>query len=164
MDWLITLGIIVVFCFGFVLLFGPPYLPTLSKQATLAIDAISLRPGETLLELGCGDGKILKLAAAKGLYVVGYELNPILVVIAYLRTWQYRKQVKVVWGNFWNSSKWPETDGIFVFLVQKHMSRLDKKIESWHKKPVKLVSFAFPIPEKKTIYEDKSGVYLYLYQ
>ena len=48
-------------------------------------------PGaRSLLELGCGDGKILKLAAATGVYAVGIELNPILVLIARLRTWRRR--------------------------------------------------------------------------
>jgi SAM-dependent methyltransferase len=163
MQWLILAGIVAILCFGFVLLFGPPYLPTLNKQARLAIEMINLKPGETLLELGCGDGKLLKLAAATGVHAIGYELNPILVVIARLRTWRHRKYVKVVWGNFWDTGQWPEADGIFVFVLQRHMKKLDHKIAEWHKRPVKLVSFAFPIPGKKTIDQDKSGVYLYEY-
>lgn len=163
MQWFLLTAIIVVFCFGFVVLFGAPYLPTLTGPAQLAIGMIDLKHGETLLELGCGDGKVLKMAAATGLNVVGFELNPILVLVARMRTWRYRKQVRVVWGNLWNEKKWPEADGIFVFMLPRYMKKLDNKISHWHTKPVKLVSFAFPIHGKQTTRQDKSGVYLYDY-
>ncbi len=147
--------------------FGAPYVPTLQPQARIAIEMINLKPGETLLELGCGDGKLLVLAAQTGVYAVGYELNPILVIVAWLRTMRYRKYVKVVWGNLWNVKKWPDADGIFVFLLQKHMAKLDKKIMQWHEgksKPLKLVSFAFTIPGKAPAKQNKLGVYLYEYK
>lgn len=164
MHWLLLGAIITVLCFGFVLLFGPPYLPTMNKQVRIAIEMINLKPGQTLLELGSGDGKVLRAAAEAGVYAVGFELNPILVVISRLRTWRYRKYVRVVWGNFWNSTDWPTADGIFVFILQKHMPRLDKIIIDWPHKPVRLVSFAFPIPHKKPLQQSSKGVYLYEYR
>ena len=163
-QWIILAACFVTLCFGFVLLFGPPYVPTLTPQARRAIEMINLMPGQTLLELGSGDGKILKAAAEVGVHAVGFELNPILVIISRLRTWQYRKTVKIRWGNFWNTRRWPDADGIFVFILPKHMPKLDKKVMQWHKKPIKLVSFAFPIPDKSTIQQDKRGVYLYQYE
>jgi hypothetical protein len=156
--------IVVILCFGFVVLFGPPYVPTLSPQARLALDMIDLKSGDTLLELGSGDGKILLAAARRGWNAVGIELNPILVVVSRLRTWRYRKQVKIRWGNFWQSKHWPQVEGIFVFILPQHMTKLDNKITQWHTRPVKLVSFAFTIPDKKTIRQHKSGVYLYEYK
>ncbi len=164
MHWLLLAIILVIFCFGFVLLFGAPYVPTLSTQAKVALDMIDLKPSETLLELGCGDGKILLAAARRGWNVVGVELNPILVAVCYVRTWRYRKQVRVIWGNLWRSEKWPASDGIFVFILQKHMQKLDNLIAHWEHRPVKLVSFAFTVPGKKPVRQDKRGVYLYQYK
>src|SRR5947209_2073842 len=106
--------------FGGVLLVGAPYLPTLTPHVETALDLIELQTGETLLELGCGDGKVLIAAAKRGLNVVGYELNPWMYLIARLRTWHYRRQVRVIWGDFW-SKPWPEAEGIFIFLLQRHM-------------------------------------------
>jgi SAM-dependent methyltransferase len=120
-------GVVIILLFGFVVLFGAPYLPTLKKQVDAAFDLLDLKPGQTLLELGCGDGRVLKAAAQRGLSAVGYELNPLLVCIAKLHTWRYRKQAKVVWGNFW-TAKWPKTDAIFVFLLARYMKKLDTKI------------------------------------
>lgn len=167
MQWLLLALIVVVCCFGFVLLFGAPYLPTLTAPAQQAIELTGLKPGQTLLELGCGDGKILKLAAAAGLNAVGFEINPILVVVARLHTWSYRKQVRVVWGNFWHEKKWPEADAIFTFALQKYMRKLDNKIAQRYTppaKPIKLVSFVFPIPGKAAATQTKTGLYVYEYR
>jgi 16S rRNA A1518/A1519 N6-dimethyltransferase RsmA/KsgA/DIM1 with predicted DNA glycosylase/AP lyase activity len=116
MDWfLVVLGIIILL-FGFVVFFGAPYLPTLNPQVKTALNLADLKKGQHLLELGCGDGKVLIAAAKQGIRVTGYELNPILVFICWLRTLRYRKLVRVVWGNFWQVSL-PKADAIFVFLL-----------------------------------------------
>src|ERR1700710_1767842 len=101
MIWLvIALGIVLV-CFAGVLLVGAPYLPTLTPQVHAALELANLKPGETLLELGCGDGKVLIAAAQIGIHSVGYELNPLLALLAWLRTRRFGSSVKIVWGNFW---------------------------------------------------------------
>lgn len=164
MIWLfaaLTLGVV---CFSFVLLRGAPYLPTLSKQVDAALDLADLQPGQSLLELGCGDGKVLIAAAKRGWNVVGYELNPLLAALAWLRTRRYGKRVKVVCGDFWLAS-WPPADAIFVFLLDPFMPKLNTKIVQYSSKSVKsvkLVSFAFKIPYKKPIAE-RDGVFLYQY-
>src|SRR5215813_12979466 len=96
--WLVT-G--VVLCFAFVVFFGAPFLPTLQPQITAALDLLDLKPGQTMLELGCGDGRVLIAAAERGIVAVGYELNPLLAAVAWLRTRRYGKQVKVLCGDYW---------------------------------------------------------------
>jgi SAM-dependent methyltransferase len=150
------------FCFGFVLLYGAPYVPTLDRQMTAAFDLLDLKKGQTMLELGCGDGKVLIAAAERGYKVVGYELNPILALVAWWRTRHYHGQVKVVWGNFWRHP-WPPADGIFVFLLDKFMVRLDKTVTAQTHRPIKLASFAFQIPGVEAV-AIKDGIYLYVYE
>lgn len=152
----------VAISFGGVLLFGAPYLPTLRKQSDEAFELLALKEGETLLELGCGDGRVLVAAAKRGLNVVGIELNPFLALLCWFRTLRYRGRVRIIWGDFWRTD-WPEADGIFVFLLQKYMPKLDKKITQESKKPVKLVSFAFTIESKKA-HRQVDGLSLYLYK
>ena len=144
--------------FGGVLLRGAPYVPTLTKQGRSALDLLNLRPGETLLELGSGDGKMLVLAARAGLNVVGVELNPLLVIVSWLRTRRYRGQVRIIWGDFWRV-EWPECDGVFTFLLDRFMGKLDKRMQKLQKP---LVSFAFQIPGRKADAQ-MDGVYLYRY-
>ena len=157
-----SIAIFVFFAFSFVIMFGAPFLPTLTPQVKRALDLIDLKPGQTLLELGSGDGKVMIAAAERGLHVVGYELNPLLVLYSWLRTRKYRGKVRVVWGNFWHK-KLPDADGIFVFLLQPYMEKLDNKIVQECRKPVKLVSFAFYIESRKPVKESK-GLYLYDYK
>jgi SAM-dependent methyltransferase len=158
MIWLFAGVFVLALAFGGVLLRGAPYVPTLDAQARAALELLNLKPGQTLLELGSGDGKMLLLAAQAGLNVVGIELNPFLVLVSWLRTRRYRKQVRVIWGDFWRV-KWPECDGVFVFLLDPFMSKLDKRMQAIQKP---LASFAFKIPGRKAAGE-KSGVYLYRY-
>lgn len=158
---LLLLFAVVLLLFGFVLLFGAPYLPTLSKQQAAALDLLDLKPGQTLLELGSGDGRMLAVAARRGIKAVGYELNPLLAMYSWLMTRRYRGLVTVKWANFWRV-KLPETDGIYVFLLDRYMSKLYKKIIQENGKSIKLVSFAFEIPEIKHT-KEKSGLYLYIF-
>ncbi len=162
MSWLLLGSAIIVLLFGMVLLFGAPYVPTLRPQVDAAFKLLNLKNGQHLLELGCGDGKVLIAAARRGYRATGYELNPVLVLICRVRTWRYRHLVRVVWGNFW-AEELPPTDGIFVFLLPKYMTKLDKKIIQEFGKPVKLVSYAFPVPNRK-LTKQQDGVYLYSYK
>jgi hypothetical protein len=161
MQWVVLAFSILIFCFGYVLLFGAPYVPTLKEQMVIALDFLDLKPGETMLELGSGDGKVLLSAAQRGWKAVGYELNPILYVVSIIRTWRYRRQVKVVLGNFW-TKKWPPAEGIFTFILGRQMEKLDSKVKKLPHRPIKLTSFAFQIPGKDPVKENK-GIYLYRY-
>lgn len=152
----------VVLSFAFVVFFGAPFLPTLRPQIKAALDLLDLRPGQTMLELGCGDGRVLIAAAERGANVVGYELNPLLAAIAWLRTRRYGKQVRVVCGDYWRL-QWPSADAIFGFILPRYMGKLHKKVMQYPSRPLLIASFAFPITEKKPT-KIEQGVYLYEYK
>ena len=162
MTWLLLAAAAVLISFGGVLLVGAPYLPTLGPQVKAALDLAGLKAGDTLVELGSGDGRVVVAAARQGLKVVAYELNPFLVAISWLRTRRYRYQVQIIWGDFWQA-KWPAADAIFTFLLPKYMPKLNKKVIQYKHKPVKLVSFAFAIPGRKASHK-RDGVFLYEYR
>jgi SAM-dependent methyltransferase len=154
--------LVLTLCFGFVVAFGAPYLPTLTKQVDVALELLDLKPGQTLLELGCGDGKVMIAAAQRGIKCIGYELNPLLVALSWLRTRRYRKLVSVRMGDFWRTD-WPAADAIYAFILPKLMHKLDEKIIKESRRPIRVVSFAFAIPGKKPKAE-KHGVFLYDYK
>lgn len=160
MIWLILL--VLLLAFQFVVLFlGAPYVPTRRRQREAALDLLALGKGQTLIDLGCGDGAMLIAAARRGLYAVGYEINPVLVVIARLRARRYGKRVRVIYGNFWNK-EWPPADGVFVFLTDRYMERLHDAMQARFKKPVKLVTYGFSVPRKKPA-RAKGACFLYQY-
>jgi len=162
-ETLLIASFITIIFFGAVVFFGAPYLPTLNKQTKEALILLNLKKGQTLLELGSGDGRVLRAAAKQGIKCVGYELNPALVLWSKLRCWRYRNLVSVKWANYWNVD-WPKSDGMYVFLLQKYMRKLDNKIMHYNdkSKPYKLVSNTFLIPDKKP-QKTKTGLALYVY-
>lgn len=158
--WL--LAFTMVLTFGAVLLVGAPYVPTLREARTDALELLALKPGQVLYELGSGDGSLLIEAAQRDLKVVGYELNPFLVVIAWLRTRRYRRQISIKWGNFWRAD-FAKADGVFVFLLDRYMERLDNLLKNAAgSKDIRLVSHAFKIPGKKPL-KKKGAMRLYTY-
>jgi hypothetical protein len=163
MEILFWIFFVLVLSFSFMLFSGAPYLPTHKRYAEIALDLLNLKAGETLYELGSGDGRVLKLAARRGLNVVGYELNPILVIISRIVTWKYRRQVRIVYGNMWKADI-KKADGVFIFLLDRYMKRFDEMIRR-EKSPgnLNVASYAFKIPNKKPA-KSISGMFLYKYK
>jgi SAM-dependent methyltransferase len=163
MIWLVLALILIVLGFGVVVFVGPPYLPTMRKQIDTALDLLELKEGQTLLELGSGDGRVMLAAAERGYRVVGIELNPFLVLVSWIVTFRYRKQVRVVWGSYWGAP-WPRADAVFTFMLPRYMKKLDERMLKWRPEaPIRLVSFAFAIPEREPVTK-RDGVYLYEYK
>jgi len=162
MTLLLSAVFIIGLLFALIVFVGPPYLPTMRRQIGTALDLLDLKPGQTLLELGSGDGRVAVAAARRGLNVIGIELNPILVVVSRARSWRYRKHVRIIWGSYFMID-WPPADGIFTFMIQRQMPKLHKKILAWQKTPVRLTSVAFHIPGQKPTVE-RSGVFMYEYK
>jgi hypothetical protein len=142
---------------------GAPYVPTHNRQIGVALDLLDLPAGSVVVDLGSGDGSFLIAAAKRGLVAHGYEINPILCLIAWLRCLKYRGLTHIYLRDFWLSTLPIDTEGIYVFLNGAFMDRLNKKLEGVakdHKKPIHLVSYGFALPNKKPILL-KEGLYLY---
>ena len=99
MLWLWGIGIAMVLLFGFTVLFGAPFLPTLKGRTGDALDMLDLKPGELLLELGSGDGRLLREAAKRGIRSIGYELNPLLVIYSKILLFKYRRLATIRLAN-----------------------------------------------------------------
>jgi hypothetical protein len=54
------------------------------------------------------------------------------------------------------------TQGVFVFLLDKYMVRFNEKMIAELPKGAKLVSYTFEVPDKPKK-EDKQALYLYTY-
>ena len=140
---------------------GAPWLPTRHKQVEQALDLLDLQPGQTMIDLGSGDGKVLAAAARRGWRGIGYEINPILYLWGLVRTWPYRDLVSLKLQSYW-SVKLPEADGIYVFLIDHYMKQLDKKLTQDIDISTSVVSYVFPIPGREADHEQQ-GLYLYTY-
>src|SRR5688572_13654535 len=148
MTYWIIIGCVILL-FGAVVFRGAPYVPTHRRSVGHALDLLELKKDELLVDLGSGDGNVLRAAAARGHRAVGYEINPILCVIAKLRCLHYRGRVSVRLRDFWLAELPPDTKAIFVFLAGPHMRHMAAKIEKEMAKrhePLKVLSYGFAIP------------------
>ncbi|MEX0748481.1 MAG: hypothetical protein WD467_00795 [Candidatus Saccharimonadales bacterium] len=156
MGWF--LGFVVA-AFTLSILRGAPWLPTRSRDAKRALELLDLKPGQTLVDLGCGSGELLLAAARAELQTVGYEINPLLWLVAYVRTRPYHQRVKVVLGDYWLRPL-PPCDGVYVFLIDHFMAKLERKLVRELVPGNKVVSYIFTLPLQAAVAEDK-GLYLY---
>lgn len=125
---------------------------------------LDLKKGDVVVDLGSGDGAFLKSAAQRGYKAVGYELNPLLCLVAYLRCFGVRGRVKVLWRDFWLTDLSSDTKAVFVFLAGPYMGRLARKLEQSmknRKTELKVASYGFAIPGLLP-HKVSNGVYLYL--
>ncbi len=164
MIWVLVVLAILFVPFGLVVLFGAPYLPAHKKAIDDALSLIKVSKDGRILDLGCGDGKFLVAAAKKGYNCTGYEINIFLFLIVKLRLLKY-KNADVMLGNLWNKDFSEDIEVIYVFLLDKYMFKLDKKMKTEAKrlnKNLSLVSYVFKIPNKKPV-KEVGGVRVYEY-
>ncbi len=140
--------LLVVLAFGLGAWLGAPYLPIMRRPAVDLLDLAELQRGDTLIDLGSGDGRLLKLAAQRGARAIGYEINPWLYLISLINCYSHRDLIEIHLADYWRV-KLPVADVICVFLIQRYMGRLDAKLSKELTRPTILVSYVFSLPDRK---------------
>jgi SAM-dependent methyltransferase len=141
--------------------FGAPYLPILAPERDKLLDLVDLKPGQTILDLGCGDGTLLLAAARRGIRGVGYEISPFWWLVATLRTRRYRKLVTIQLANYWQRD-WPKADAIYIFLITRFMTKATTEFARRLDYPVMVASYGFALPEVPVV-RLEGAIYLYKY-
>ena len=147
MYWFIV-GIVILL-FGLVAFRGAPYVPTHRRKIVATLDMLNLKSNDMIVDLGSGDGNLLKAAARRGLRAVGYEINPVLCFISWLRCWRWHSLVSIKLRDFWLTDLPPDAKAVFIFLAGPYMRHLASKLEnemSKRKRPLLVVSYGYTIP------------------
>ncbi len=130
---------------------GAPWLPTPRRAIDAALDALSVGPSDTVVDLGAGDGRVLVAAARRGARAIGYELSPLFWALAWARTFRLGRLVSVRLADGFRADLQGATV-LFAFLRPATMPRLAQAIEKgeWRKeKSVHVVSYAFLLPGRQ---------------
>ena len=156
-----AVGALFIATFGLAAFVGAPYLPIMKQDYEPLLDLAGVKDGQTLIDLGSGDGRLMRAAAARGARVIGYEINPLLYLVSLAVCWPYRTQVSVRLGDYWHA-KLPESDVIYVFLLNRLMGRLDSKLRHELTRDTKVVSFVFEFPGRTPVATSRNAfVYLF---
>ena len=100
--WLWVVAIIVVLV-GFVAFTGAPYVPSKRRDVARAFEELyKLTAKDVLVDIGSGDGVVLREAARHGANAVGYEIHPLLVLVAKVLS-RGNAHVHVKLANFWRT-------------------------------------------------------------
>lgn len=115
--------------FGFVVFRGAPYVPSHRKYAKLALTKLyKLKSNDVLLDLGSGDGTILRIASKQGAMAIGYELNPVLVMITKFLARGDKKQ-RVALADMWLADFPADTTVVYAFSVSRDSAKLAAKLQ-----------------------------------
>ena len=146
------IGIILVLIFGGTALTGAPFVPSRRKELRIIFEELyKLGKKDLLVDLGSGDGKVLKAASEFGAKAYGIELNPILVLISKIR-FISNPRIKTVMRDFFRCDLPGDTTVVYVFGDGRDMKRITEKVEEQARKmkhPIYLISHAFEIPGHK---------------
>lgn len=130
-----------------------PYVNSPEQAVQKMLDMAGLKPGETLYDLGCGDGRILISAAKKyKVKAVGVEISEHLAERAAenVKRAGLVSQVTVVHGNFMNTDLSP-ADVVTLYLATTANESLRPNLERFLRPNSRVVSYDYPIPGWKAI-------------
>jgi SAM-dependent methyltransferase len=124
---------------------GALFVSTSRVKMKAVFDALNLRAGQVLVDLGCGDGRVLRSVSAKyGVNAVGYEINPLAYCLARVRC-SFSRGIDIRYRSFWTADL-SAVDVIFCYLYPDVMSKLAQKLRQELKPGATVISCNFPIP------------------
>jgi len=145
-----------------------PFVPTPKKNVKIIIDQLDLKPKKIFYDLGCGDGRFLIEAKARGAKAIGFEVSPWAYFKAKLNIFFHHCQAKVLYKNFYQANI-ADADAVFCFLIDTVMPKVEEKLKRELKPGALVASYGFTMPnwppvkvvEIKKGNKKASKIYLY---
>lgn len=151
-GWIVVLLILM---FGFVVFFGAPYVPTHKKQVKRALTELyHLTSQDVLVDVGSGDGIVLRTAARLGARAVGYELNPLLVLVSRLWGRRYSDHMIVLLADFWRTPFPAEATVVYAFMVSRDIVKMTNKLQAEANRlgrPLAFIIYGMTLPSKEPV-------------
>lgn len=123
---------------------GAPYVPTSVKIVAQILKEANLKKGQIFLELGSGDGRIVR-TAVKNYQVNGLGVDINLPLIFYSRVaakLQKLEKIKFLRQDLFKTNL-KKTDVLFLFLLPKTLKKIAPKILTECKKNTLIISHGF---------------------
>lgn len=149
----VTLNLFALYWFGGLLIplmaGGGPYVPTRPEIMERMLALANIRPGDVVVDLGSGDGRLVIAAMRAGAKrSIGYEIHP---GLARLSNWKIRRAGFSERAIVLNRSMWDAdlagVSVVFLYQIPYAMGRLKKLLESQLVPGSRVVSHAFNIPD-----------------
>lgn len=126
---------------------GAPLVPLKKRDWQDGMALAEVKPGELVIDLGSGDGRLLVETAKRGARVVGYEINPFMVWYAKRRLRVFGENAHVYGENLFNADI-SQADVIFIFQISTLMAKIGEKLKMECKPGARVITYAFGLPGK----------------
>ena len=140
-----------------------PYVPTPMGVVRTMLELAGAGPGETVIDLGCGDGRFLVMAVEEFNVdrAIGYELNRHLVETAEnnIHDKGLDDKIEVVNGNFMEADLSPASI-VTLYLTTTGNAKLKPKFIDELEDGTRIISHDFPIMDWVTITPDNEAIKL----
>jgi SAM-dependent methyltransferase len=143
--------------------------PAPLAAARCILEMLCVQPGEVVYDLGCGDARMLILAARRyGARGVGVEIDLLRVLLARLLVclWGVSRQVDIYHADI-NDAELSTADIVVLFLSPEVNSRLKSKLAEELRPTARVVSYQHCIPGwkpkvQRSFSQDGGLVFLYV--
>ena len=153
----------IVLFFGIFAFTGAPYVPSFKKELNLLFKNLyPLKKSDHVIDLGSGDGVVLKVAAEHDASGTGIELNPLLVLISKIRLHKH-KNIHFKLGDMYGFEFPKETTLVYIFGDNRDFARIEQKVQDEAnrlKKSLYFVSYGFNSKKNKPV-KTYRAYYLY---
>ena len=159
--FLLVLAVLLVLPGIYAMYYGAPCVPSLKKAVRAIFLLGNFGKKDSVVELGCGSGQIIRKIALSGVKkAVGYELSIPTYMFAKVSNLLCRSRAEIRFGNFWNKD-FCDFNVIVCFLMKDTMRKFEKGVWPDLKKGTRVLANVFGMPNVK--YSKKmDGVYLYV--
>lgn len=124
-----------------------PFVPTPRPIVRRMLDIAQVRPGERVIDLGAGDGRIVISAATEfGANALGIELHPGRYAIIRNSAAALKPNLQAVRQNFFNTDL-STADIVTMYLLPSVNEALRKKLERELHSGARVVTHDFSIPD-----------------
>lgn len=143
-------------------LFGAGYQPTPRRVVDRMLEFAQIVPEDRIVDLGAGTGAIIFRASREhGARAIGVEIEPLRVLVLWLRARRTQGRVAIRWGNLFGQDLGHATV-VAVFLWPEAMRKLRPIFEAQLPAGARIVSYYHPLPEWPVERQDEDlKVYLY---
>lgn len=133
------------------MLVGAQYVPTPMNTARRMLKLADVQRGETVYDLGSGDGRLLMIAAQEfGAKAMGVEIDPFRYALTRMKIKfaGLNEAVTVKRGNLFDVDL-RDADVVMIYLLPKANAKLAPTLLRELKPSARVVCHAFPIPNWK---------------
>jgi SAM-dependent methyltransferase len=143
---------------------GAPWAPTSRRTIRNMLALANVRPGDTVYDLGSGDGRIPLMAARRfGARAVGIEIDPLFYLWTRFKIVVLGQQgrVRLVRGDLFDQDL-SQADVVTCYLLPRTNERLVGKLEQELRPGTRVVSRRFQLPGWSPVrQDDEARLYVY---